>query len=269
LLQLPGLAGGSQGEKITLRDGFAFVSATINGHGPFRLLIDTGAVSCILTAEAAHEAGLVYDHRVILTTMSGEKIIAGASDNMVQVGAGQQSGVEIVVTELPEVRTLDSKADGVLGQSFFAGSAYLIDYKAKRLWLGEDAVERSKVLPVAVQAQRVRGRTVLPVMLGPGTQPWRLTLDSGASDLVVECSERCPPATGIQGDARLLTYLGERPVSRGKISRVEIGGVAMPSVQAVLVDSPSLDGQDEGVLPTRWFSAVYVDSSTVRLAPAR
>ncbi len=79
LVHMPGLAGEKSGEPITLRDGLAFVTATINGRGPFRLLIDTGSGSCMLTPEAARKAGLVYDHRVVLTTFDGEKTIMAAS----------------------------------------------------------------------------------------------------------------------------------------------------------------------------------------------
>ncbi len=256
----------SENPAILMRDGFPFINATINGHGPFRMLIDTGAASCMLTPNAARKAGLAYNHRVILTSLGGEKIIPAASNNRVEVGAGEESGVDIVVIELPQVRMLDGRADGVLGQSFLGRSAYLIDYRSKRLWRGDEAIERADRLPIAVTAGQLHGRTVLPVTLEPGGRPWRLTLDSGATNLVVECSERCPQVGEIQQSGRLVTYVGERSVSHGRLRHVEIGGVTLSPVDAVLVDSKAPDGEDDGVLPARWFSAVYVDGRVVRLA---
>lgn len=269
LVHMPGLAGEKSGEPITLRDGLAFVTATINGRGPFRLLIDTGSGSCMLTPEAARKAGLVYDHRVVLTTFDGEKTIMAASNNRVRIGQNEQPGVEIAVTGLAEIRGLDGRADGVLGQSFFGKSAYMIDYRQKRIWQGEEAVQFSRQLPVAVPAIQIEGRTAVRVVLDPSAEPWLLALDSGASDLVVQCGTRCPPASDVQTDGWLLTYGGERPVSHGKLRHVEIGGVTMPPVEAVLIDATEPGAQTGGVLPMRWFSAVYVDGDVVRLSPAR
>jgi predicted aspartyl protease len=122
----PCLSAENQGQKVTLREGYPFVDAQINGRGPFRLLVDTGAATSMLTEQAAKKAGLLLDHRDILTTLAGEKIVPGASKNMVQVGESTETAIDIDVTELWPVRQLDSKADGVLGQNFLGRAAYLI-----------------------------------------------------------------------------------------------------------------------------------------------
>jgi len=262
-----GLAGGDSGQQIYLKDGYAFVSALVNGQGPFRLLIDTGAASCILTPDAARKAGLAFDHRVVLVTLGGEKTIPSAWNNTVQVGDRAESGVEIVVTEAPQLRKLDRRADGVLGQSFLSRSAFLVDFAQEKFWLGGEAVQRAGRLPIKVTASRAEGRTVLPVVLDPGTKPWRLTLDSGASHLMVQCAARCPRATDIRLGARILTYVGEQPASQGKLRRVEIGGVAIWFTDVVFLETSPPDDQDEGVLPAQWFSAIFVDGDVVRLAP--
>jgi len=269
LLTLPCSASAGEGQKIFLRSGYAFVDATINGRGPFRMLIDTGAYSCMLTPDAARRAGLSLDHRTILTTLTGEKTVPGALHNLVQAGTNSESDVDILVTELAQLRQLDGKVDGVLGQSFLSRSAYLLDYHMKRLWLGDEAIAQAGRLPIAVASARSHGRTMLPVVLAPGGAPWRLTLDSGASHVVIACGDRCPGARGVQEGVLLTSYVGERTVPVGTLRYVEIGGVRMPPAEAVLVDSPALDGGDDGVLPTNWFSAVYANGDVVRLGRAR
>ena len=254
------------GEKVLLREGMPFVDARINGRGPFRVLLDTGSGACLLTPDAARKAGLVFDHRSILATISGEKIIPGDSHARVQVGQTSQNDVEVIVTDLPAVRALDRKAVGVVGRSFLGRSAYLIDYERKRLWLGKDAIAQADQLPNSVKTLESDGRTVLPVMLEPGGKAWRLTLDSGASHLVVECDQACPAVHEVQPDRRLITFLGDQPVVYGKLPHVKVGGSALPPVEAVLVDTPKTDSGDEGVLPAKWFSAVYVKDKLVRFA---
>ncbi len=260
--------GAGDGAKLALRQGFPFVDVTINGQGPFHMLLDTGADASLLTPQAAQRAGISFDHRVILTTLAGEKIVPGDSKNTIQIGGTEEFGLQILVLDLPAVRAISRTADGVLGQSFLSRGAYLLDYQKKRLWLGDDATEQAARLPHSVTATSSRGRTVIPVGLEPD-RIWQLALDSGTTNLVVDCSERCPRAWGLERDGHLVTHAGERTVMRGNLQRVALGDSTLPPTEAVLLEGNAPEGWDEGVLPARWFSAFYVNKSVVRFATAR
>src|SRR5215472_2528939 len=105
-------------EKLAVVDGYAFVQVRVNGKGPFRMLVDTGASSCTLSNEAATAAGLVYDHRVMVATAAGEHVLPAAGETRVQAGTVQASGVEMLAGPIDAVRQVDPNADGILGQSF-------------------------------------------------------------------------------------------------------------------------------------------------------
>jgi len=265
------LAADHQDDSFVLRDGFVFVNAIVNGHGPFRMLVDTGTTTTLLVPEAAAEAGLKFDHRIVLTSLGGEKPLLATSTGELQVGTGRATGVEIAVAAIGHVRRIDPGAQGILGQSFLSRSAYLIDYTRKKLWLGEDAIRRAEELPFIVSTQQTSGRTIVPVTLQAGGPSWNLTLDSGASNLILKCSTHCPLIMEPRSGDRVLALLGERPVVSGTLRRLEIAGARMWSVHAVLVDTNLPDGQDDGVIPSHWFSAVYVngDAGVVRLAQRR
>ena len=271
ILSLRCTGADSQDGSILLKDGFAFVDAIINGHGPFRMMIDTGTTTTVLAPAAARKAGLVYDHRVLLTSMGGEKPFPATSAGELQIGSTRATSLEIVAVPLGHVLKIDRRADGILGHNFLGRSAYLIDYARKKLWFGEDAMRRAGELPLILSVQQTNGRTILPVTLQAGRPSWRLTLDSGASNLIVRCNERCPLITDQRRDERVLALLGERSVLAGTLRRVEIAGAKMSFVHAVLIDTELSDGQDDGVIPSHWFSAVYVDgdSGLVRLAQRR
>lgn len=268
LLSFPHPAA-AQGAKVTLRQGFPFVDVMVNGQGPFHMLLDTGANASLLTPKAAQAAGLVFDHRVILTTLAGEKIVPGASGNTIEVAGEEEDGLQILALDLPEVRQLDHNADGVLGQSFLARNPYLLDYDRKLFWMGRRATELASALPNAVTATQSRGRVVLPVSLDPDGRVWQLALDSGSTNLIVDCSVRCPRAWGVERNGRVVTHAGERAVRRGTLRMVALGGSTMPTTDAVLLDGVAATGWGEGLLPTRWFSAFYVSQDVVRFAPAR
>jgi hypothetical protein len=177
--------------------------------------------------------------------------------------------VDILVSELPQLRDLDPKADGVLGQSFLGRSPYLIDYRQKRLWLNEQAVDQADDLPISIRVTRSDGRTMVPVVLEAGARPWHLTLDSGTSHMVLACGDRCPRVSAFRQGNRLTSYTGERTVPLGTLRSVRVAGIKMPPVDAVLMDSPAPEGLDGGVVPANWFSAVFSDGDVVRLRPAR
>ena len=260
----PAHTGDSRGQAITVEDGIVLVDAMVNGRGPFRMVVDTGGAACILSPAAARKAGVVYDHRTILATLGGERPVPATSNSVIQVDGQREPGVELAVAEIPQFRALRSRSDGVLGQSFLSRTPYLIDYRKRRIWFGDAATQESNRLPLAMATGGMGGRIVVPVVLEPGGRTWRLTLDSGARHMVVECRAGCPD--GRRTSERLITYAGEHPISRSTFTRVRVGGIAMPTMDALIVNAAPPDNQDEGVLPTRWFSAVYVDSLTLKLA---
>src|ERR1700682_4739357 len=98
------------GDSIVLKDGFVFVNAIINGHGPFRMLVDTGTTTSLLDPEAASEAGLSFDHRVVLVSLGGEKPFLATSTGELQVASARATGVEIAVTAIGHVRKIDPAA---------------------------------------------------------------------------------------------------------------------------------------------------------------
>src|SRR5215468_2670542 len=82
--------------RMVLVDGYAFVSATINGHGPFILLIDTGASACALSPDLAKAAKLAFDQRTEVVTATGRQVVPSARSTRVQVGAQLLDNVEVV-----------------------------------------------------------------------------------------------------------------------------------------------------------------------------
>jgi len=270
-LETAALAGNpavDSGEKVSIVNGFPVVDVWMNGRGPFRMLIDTGTSSCALSPKAARTAGLAFDSRVHLANISGEHLVPAARATRVRVGPIEAEGIEVLAQTIDAARRLDSKVDGLLGQSFLSRRPYLIDYRRRRIWFGEAATRQASRLGPAVHAESAYGRMVLPVEIEHGVRPWRLVLDSGAASLIVQCSTRCPHLSEVDAGARVITNSGERPARQGLLRRVQVGAVSMSRAPAVLVEAAPMSNQEDGVLPAAWFSAIYVDSGRglVRLA---
>ena len=268
ILLFAGLETHGPGEPLSVSGGFIFVDVSINGRGPFHMALDTGSTSCALTPEAASAAGLLPDERVILTTTAAERIVPAVTSAQVQLGHHVVQGVEILLDRSAAVRRIDAKADGVVGQSFLRRVAYLIDYRRKRLYLEDDADRQAvRLAGGAVSAGTSQNRPVIPVILHPGTRPWRMVLDTGSNRLVVGCGSRCPGNPDFEAPARLHSNVGELPARRAVIPRIQVAGLSFHDAEALLTETPRFDELGEGLLPACWFSVVYISrgGASVRL----
>jgi predicted aspartyl protease len=105
-----GAAARNVSGELSLIGGYAFVDAYIDGGGPLRLLLDSGADSCALTPKAARALGLQYDYLVTMTTMTAAALAPASSHNRVRIGETERAGVEIAMLELPSIQQVDPTA---------------------------------------------------------------------------------------------------------------------------------------------------------------
>ena len=247
-----------RGERLSLVDGYIVVDVRINHRGPFRMVVDTGSTSSALTDEAARAAGLEPDERVILSNAAGERLVAGTRAAHMSLGPVVAEGVEVLFGPFDALHGLDRKVDGLLGQNFLGRFGYLIDYRRRRLWLGSDADRQGAGLEYAVAIEMAYGRLLLPVVLTPGSRLLRMALDSGAANLVIACGSGCAALAAGQDEGRLRTNTRDQSVRKSTLTKVRVGSLTFGRAAALLLGQTPRPGQGDGLLPARWFSAVYV-----------
>jgi len=102
----------------------------LNGQGPFHMMVDTGAASCLIRASVANKLRLRAVYAVEQETVAGVKRVPAAILDEVRVGSASDQGVEVLMTDVAL-----AGIDGVLGQSWLARHDYLLDYRGRRLVL--------------------------------------------------------------------------------------------------------------------------------------
>jgi predicted aspartyl protease len=111
----------------TLRDriGRIWAPVLINGQGPFRMVLDTGASDSAITAPVAQALGLVpeTDHVVLLQGVAGSAIVPTVRVDSLVVGDLDVSGAT-----LPIVADALGGAEGVLGTAGLADKRIDIDF---------------------------------------------------------------------------------------------------------------------------------------------
>jgi len=116
----------------TLRDriGRIWAPVLINGRGPFRMVLDTGASDSAITAPVAEALGLVPEpsHLVLVQGVAGSAIVPTVRVESLTVG-----DLDLAAATLPIVADALGGADGVLGTAGFTDKRIDIDFRHDRI----------------------------------------------------------------------------------------------------------------------------------------
>lgn len=121
------------------------VKAHVNGVGPFDFLVDTGASSSVMAAELADELALPKGGVYTMHGIAGAQTVSTVRVNTLAVG--KRSRANITISLLPRDVL---RIDGVLGLEWLGQASLLLDFKRRRMTVGE-------ALPIPDQATVVVG----------------------------------------------------------------------------------------------------------------
>ena len=111
------------------------VNAKINGEGPYRLILDTGAPITLLNSSVGKKAGLLKK--------GGGGLFAGLNQTpikLLEIGGVKAENTTAVVMDHPTVKAISDAFEseggpivGIVGFPFFAKFAMTVDYQKKEL----------------------------------------------------------------------------------------------------------------------------------------
>lgn len=209
----------------------------LNGHGPFRMIVDTGATASALRPEIAKRIGLKPQYRVEQVTAAGSSyVLTGRAS--VRVADVTDEQVELLFSPIGH-----AGADGVLGQSWLDRHSYLLDFRGRQVIL--DGPPPAEGLRLNLMEMEGRPGVTADV----DGEPWQLVVDSGASTLVL-----FRPEVRYGKRMTLLTHNGSIEAGLGK-AIVSIGGLFRGSMMAAELPG----GAQRGLLPASAFRVVYAD----------
>lgn len=216
----------------------------LNGHGPYRFLLDTGSQVNQVEASIARKIGLAATFQVKLATTTGAIPADGGPVAEVSLGSTSVSNQVFLFTALNAAHVLSGEIKGVLGQEFLAHFDYLLDFAKHRLVIGGPPPDGGSRLGF----ETINGCPVIETSEG------RLVLDSGSNAAILYRSSP-PSADG----SVIRTASGTASVSTIQGLRLEIGGRRYHPANAASVLRPLLKG--DGLLPAGLFHAVFISNS--------
>lgn len=151
-------------------DGRIYVMARVNGRGPFRFAVDTGA-SGLGRADASLVSALGLPVSGETTTSDGVRTaqVDTARIDMLELGGLARSGLDVITRDYNSRNAPDARFSGIIAREFFADGLLVIDYPARTLTFsrthalppaGKNVLryERAFRIPVSIGAVQTLGQ---------------------------------------------------------------------------------------------------------------
>src|SRR5258708_3745833 len=206
----------------TTRDhiGRVVVPVMVNGQGPFRFIVDTGANHSTISPGLARELGLKPAEvpSIILDGITGTAQVSFVTIDRLQAG-----DLTMESTALPVVwASVMAGADGILGVAGITEKSLLIDFQRNRVTISRGVEAATRANSMKLHAVRLAGG-LMTLDTRIGGVPVRAVIDTGAERTLGNLALRnALRARRIHGALAMLTsvYGATKDVEAGEIQIV-------------------------------------------------
>jgi hypothetical protein len=248
--------------KFRLVNDYLIVApVSVNGHGPYDMVVDTGSSLSFIDVQTASEIGLKGTDSIDLYALFGADRLQTSAANLTFAGR-EFERTSVAIQDLAAFRRMDRNIKGILGWNVLWKFNFLIDYSRRRLEIHEDwqAAEISgQRIPYIRKAGLALVSTVIPELSKGQLQ---MTLDSGARSVLLY-SKLLPPEIDLgQYKFRSSTVTTAR-VHTLRVPTLAVGAHLVSEVVVGLLigGGERQEHLEDGILPLRLFRTVYFDNT--------
>ncbi|MGH8137750.1 MAG: retropepsin-like aspartic protease [Steroidobacteraceae bacterium] len=211
----------------TLRDriGRIWAPVLINGKGPFRLVLDTGASHSAIIERVVDRLGITAQGLapIMVRGVTGSAVVPAIHVERMEVG-----DLLIDPATLPIVADVFGGADGVLGREGLPDKRILADFRHDRLVISRSHSERAPAGFTTIHLRMIRGG-LLATQVRVGTVRTQAIIDTGGQQTVGNMAlrdalMRHPPADarsediiGVTLDLQRGDTVGAPPITFGSL----------------------------------------------------
>jgi predicted aspartyl protease len=254
VLTTPRLAGAS-GTPFSLGEqGGIILPVLLNGEGPFKMLLDTGATHSAITEDLAAALGAKVIARTNVISPAGARLRPIVAIDSLMIGPVK---VDVILPSVAPSDAFDPKGEikGLIGQDVLASLRYTIDFKRRVIEWHEQS---PRPIGTRLRLSFEHGRFL--VTLPQRGEALRLVPDSGAGGLVLFASGRGMVDLLDTGrTVELRTGAGGRSGRVMRIPALRIGDRTLRDVDAVSIGGETHPAAGDGLLPLHLFGRVTFD----------
>lgn len=213
------------------------VEVQVNGRGPYRFIVDSGADTSVVGLRIARELELPLGRPAILNGMTSRDIV-----DRVKVAELSFGPTTVRDLELPALREEDVGGEGMIGIDALVQQRLLMDFE-DRLIKVEDARVRYRPQPgeIVVTARRYRGQLILTHVRAAGL-PLDAVIDTGTQVTIGNLALRDKLIKGNRDKFVTIPIIGVTGVraelQMAKIGELQIGPINIADVPIAFADVP-------------------------------
>lgn len=217
------------------------VGVEVNGRGPYRFLVDSGADRSVVGAGLAQQLALPPGGPVTLHGMAGSSRVATVRIDRLRVGPSETRGMVV-----PALAEANLGAQGLLGIDALAGQRLMMDFDAKTVTVQDTrraAPKPAGAYEIVVTARRRKGQLIL-TEARVGRTPVHAVVDTGAEVTVGNMAlhaaifrrgRQAPAAT----PTTLVSVTGQTiAADMVVLPEIGIGGLTLRDVAMAFADVP-------------------------------
>lgn len=233
----PTLAIGGQDVKAKKIETRLSVDVEVNGRGPYRFIVDSGADTSVVGLGLARELQLPLGTPVILNGMTSRDQVDRVKVDKLTVGP-----TTVRDLQLPALREYDVGGDGIIGIDALVSKRLLMDFE-KRLIKVEDASVRYIPVPgeIVVTARRKRGQLILTHVMAAGVA-LDAVIDTGTEITIGNTALRDLLIKGNHDKFIEVPVIGVTGVTQklqvARIARLQLGSIVIEDVPMAFADVP-------------------------------
>lgn len=213
------------------------VDVGLNGTGPYRFIVDSGADTSAVGIGIARALELPLATPAVLNGMTARDIVDRVQVNQLTLGPTTISDLQ-----LPALREDDMGGDGIIGIDALVKKRLLMDFE-KRLIKVEDASVRYVPIPgeIVVRARAQHGQLILTEVRAAGL-PIQAVIDTGTEITIGNLALRDQLIKGNRDKFIEVPVIGVTGVTEklmvAKIGELDLGPVTINDVPMAFADVP-------------------------------
>jgi hypothetical protein len=233
----PSLATGGQDVKAKKVETRLSVDVQVNGSGPYRFIVDSGADTSVIGMGVARQLMLPLGTPAILNGMTSRDVV-----DRVKVAELTLGPTTVRDLELPALREYDVGGDGLLGIDALVSKRLLMDFE-KRLIKVEDASVPYVSMPgeIVVRARRRNGQLILTHVRAAGV-PLDAVIDTGTEITIGNLALRDLLIRGNRDKFIEVPVMGVTGVTQklqvARIGELQLGPITISDVPMAFADVP-------------------------------
>jgi Aspartyl protease len=213
------------------------VDVQVNGRGPYKFIVDSGADTSAVGLRIAHDLQLPLGTPAVLNGMTARDIVDRVKVDELMLGQTASRNLEI-----PALREVDLGGDGLIGIDALAEQRLMMDFE-KHLIRVEDARIPIKFSPndIIITARRQHGQLILTQVTAAG-YPLDAIIDTGSEITVGNLALRNKLIRGNRDKFITIPAIGVTGVTANlqlaKIGELKLGPVVLRDVPMAFADVP-------------------------------